>query len=115
MRKKEIFDEVSQIEAQMAFLNEQFLDLKSHLTKVVEENHRLYIENEHLKAILKDEQIRTVNQSGNGVEAVKKPNKAMENLEKIYRDGFHICHLEFGSPREEEGNCLFCMSLLNRS
>jgi len=114
LSKKEIFDEASNIEAQIAFLSEQMTDFKKRITQLVEENNRLHIENEHLKTILKDAQAEE-NQSSDTNEIVTRPNKAMSNLEKIYRDGFHICHFEFGSPRVEEENCLFCMSLINRT
>ena len=31
---------------------------------------------------------------------------ALANLEKLYVEGFHVCHLFFG--RERNGECLFC-------
>lgn len=35
-----------------------------------------------------------------------------ENLGRIYRDGYHICHHAFGLARE--GGCLFCLALLEK-
>jgi len=35
---------------------------------------------------------------------------ARENLEKLHREGFHICHLFFG--RQRDGECLFCGGML---
>ena len=35
---------------------------------------------------------------------------ALENLLKLYGEGFHICHLSFGQGRD--GECLFCQGFL---
>lgn len=34
----------------------------------------------------------------------------LEALDKLYEEGFHICHARFAQVREEE--CLFCRSFL---
>ncbi|MCL1804581.1 MAG: initiation control protein YabA [Clostridiales bacterium] len=37
---------------------------------------------------------------------------ARENLEKLYLEDFHICHLFFG--QERKGECLFCRGFLEK-
>ena len=37
---------------------------------------------------------------------------AQENLEKLYEEGFHICHFFYGWERN--GDCLFCRGLLGK-
>ena len=37
---------------------------------------------------------------------------AQDNLEALYMEGFHVCHLFFG--RERDGECLFCRGLLGQ-
>lgn len=35
-----------------------------------------------------------------------------ENLGGIYKEGYHICSMAYGEPREEE--CLFCIAFMGR-
>lgn len=113
MNKREIFDQVTHMETQIGNLYEQLGDLKSKLTKVIEENHRLMMENDHLRSYFNEEQF----QKNGGQSAASKdnddlPSEAIDNLARIYKDGFHICHMQFGSPRNEDKNCLFCLDLI---
>jgi regulator of replication initiation timing len=36
------------------------------------------------------------------------------NLEKIYEDGFHVCNLLYGSRREADEPCAFCLDVIYR-
>ncbi len=35
-----------------------------------------------------------------------------ENLGGIYKEGYHICSMAYGEPRNEE--CLFCIAFMSR-
>lgn len=107
MNKRELFDQVSNMETQIGELYEQLGSIKNYLSDLIEENHRLSVENEHLRSYLqpdhqdpnKDEEAHTL------------PGEGVDNLARIYKEGFHICHTEFGSPRSSQ-DCMFCLELI---
>ena len=115
MDKKELFESVSNMEIQIGELYTQLGDLKKYLAEFIEENNSLKIENDYLKKRLGlIEEKTSVSAPSEKVPAdVIDIGEGYDNLARLYQEGFHICNIHFGSLRHE-GDCLFCLSFLNK-
>ncbi|BDG45468.1 MULTISPECIES: DNA replication initiation control protein YabA [Parageobacillus] len=120
MDKKEIFQSVTSMEEQLSHLYRQLVQLKEYVAELLEENHHLQIENDHLRRRLEQ-----MSEELAGEKRKEKDHKhsherklidigeGYDNLARLYQEGFHICHVHYGSVRKE-GDCLFCLSFLNK-
>lgn len=115
MDKNEVFSRVSLMEEKIGGLYRELGELKEHLALLLEENQHLKIENDHLRSRIEKEseqeqEEKTKTKQGNEKIDV---GEGYDNLARLYHEGFHICNLHYGSIRKE-GDCLFCLSFLNK-
>lgn len=119
MEKKNVFSQVSHLEEQLGQIYVDFGSLKAQLTQLLEENQNLTLENGNLRKRLERE--GTISRPSETAEpnpeepdaAGRDIGEGYDNLARLYKEGFHICNLHYGSVRKD-GDCLFCLSFLNK-
>jgi len=96
-----LHEKLSRIEKSQRLLLEEIQQIKQEAKLLDDENQLL----RRQLSMVGDGDYQQVTANGLRIQQT-----AQENLERLYEDGFHICHLFFG--RERNGECLFCRGFL---
>lgn len=105
--KREIYDHFAELKKQTQALVESMDVLQNQMNAVLEENAELSIENEHLHQVLKEQRNK---QGQNGSQLT--PSR--QNLQKLYKQGFHVCNEYYGKRLEDHESCTFCLETIFR-
>lgn len=118
MKKNQVvYNFILELEEQNLDVSRKISQLKQMLGEVVEENTRLKLENDALlKQINNQDEIaqELLDESTLMKDEAKKKFdiRSKENLESLYKEGFHVCNDQFGKIRDVE--CIFCSPMLKR-
>jgi regulator of replication initiation timing len=99
----QLFQAISEVEENLSRLLTEVRSLRQYVEYLEDENAKL---KRQLCAVSEADTARVQKN------AARIQKEAHENLEKLYSEGFHVCHIYFGEPLE--GSCLFCNAFLRK-
>jgi regulator of replication initiation timing len=114
LKDKDLYDRLQDLESAQEHQLNSLHELKESLENILEQNSELKIENQHLRAHLEelDADTQPAVASGDNPSGEKTLSKSRQNLEKLYNEGFHVCRYFYGSRREKNDACAFCLDVI---
>lgn len=99
----QLYQAITEVEENLSRLLSEVRSLRQYVEYLEDENAKL----KRQLCAVSDADTARVQKN-----AARIQKEAHENLEKLYSEGFHVCHIYFGEPME--GSCLFCNAFLRK-
>lgn len=79
--------------------------LENDILEALKENTELKVENQLLREKLNKPQAKQAQASSQA---------GLKSVRKIYDAGYHICNIYYGTHRDPNSDCIFCLEVLSR-
>lgn len=99
------YSKLQQLHDSMVSMTKTIESLENNILETLKENTELKVENE----LLREKMDKMSNAQNNSV----KTHSGLESLRKIYNSGYHICNMYYGSHRDPNSDCMFCVDILD--
>ncbi|KRK08110.1 initiation-control protein YabA [Lactobacillus pasteurii DSM 23907 = CRBIP 24.76] len=100
------YSKLQQLHNSMEKMTKTIESLDNDILEILKENTELKVENQLLREKLDKITARK------GPEVVK-TQSGLESLKQIYNSGYHICNMYYGSHRDLNSDCMFCIDILD--
>lgn len=110
--KRSLYDGLNQLESELRNNVNELVEMKESLQQLVEKNTALELENQRLREHIRE--LTEVNEEHAEDRKNQVLSQSRMNLEKIYEEGFHVCYDLYGSRRENDEPCAFCLEVIYR-
>ncbi|MCF1584274.1 DNA replication initiation control protein YabA [Tetragenococcus koreensis] len=111
MDKRSLYDGLNEFEEDLQKLSQNLVEMKGSLQELVEKNTTLELENQRLRERIHE---LSHHDSNHSEKEKQELSQSRMNLEKIYEEGFHVCYDLYGSRREHDEPCAFCLEVIYR-
>lgn len=97
------YSKLQQLHQSMTKMTQVIADLENDILETLKENTELKVENQllHEKLDKMEHKSQPKTQSG------------LASLRKIYDSGYHICNVYYGTHRDPDSDCMFCLNILD--
>lgn len=99
------YSKLEQLRDSMVEMTKTIESLENNILDTLKENTELKVENQ----LLREKMSKMSNAHSNTI----KTKSGLESLRQIYSSGYHICNMYYGSHRDPNTDCMFCLDILD--
>lgn len=100
------YSKLKQLHDAMTKMTKTVAGLENEMLETLKENTELKVENQ----LLREKMAKLTAKKG---EPTAKTQSGLASLRQIYNSGYHICNMYYGSHRDPNSDCMFCLDILD--
>ena len=100
------YSKLQQLQQQMERMVKSISSLQQEVLETLKGNTELKVENQLLREKLDKMSVNRPEHEG-------KTPSGIETLKQIYKSGYHICNMYYGTHKDPSADCMFCLDILD--